>query len=597
MRRLRSTGMKGAFVERYVETEWRTRRMELPTKEEKAQAIIDRLISENVPADEITVSRLRKELGTSLHGHETWTFQMIRKARHRQIARATSSTQQMDEVAGVHPHPVSESAIDTDELDMRDGCGGTVIRRRQLRPDVAEIAWPLLCEAAQSGQYALSTISNKFLGYKLAGEVLGQQVPDVTKADLRAIQAAWLGHKDNVTLSHRIRIKAALTSLFSRLVILSEGRPEIDRREMLLIASWLNLTPNPTPTAQSDVLSADELDAVIKACLTDITEGTHFIMGDVELLSLCTRPTRVRPNASPLIRWGVALMILLMFLTGLRRQSVITLRVGDWVELHPGVFALIWRHGKKREERVAVLPASLASLLDNYAQANRELRETFGTDRLFIFGDKSGYWQAETPVTSVTERTKCFVKRHAITHAGEPITLGSQLARRTYVTRELYEGQSVWALRLQLGHIRLESTLRYGKFDMFEHPAQVGTALDTYGHRTLALWRGPVVLESLDAPERARLLGVCSERDQGVGLCRHESCKKINEGALPPCSLCEYLVTGREFFGAWDAEQARRERGIAQLEGVSGRERLLSDRRQQYALFKSNYERLKGEDV
>jgi hypothetical protein len=169
------------------------------------------------------------------------------------------------------------------------------------------------------------------------------------------------------------------------------------------------------------------------------------------------------------------------------------------------------------------------------------------------------------------------------------------MARRTYVTRELYDGQSIWSLRLQLGHKRLESTLRYGKCDMFEHPAQVGPALDTHGRCALTLWRGPVVLISLDAAEREQLLELRPERDQGLGLCRHGSCKKIDEGPLPPCSMCEHLVTDREFFGAWDAEKVGRESGIVTLEGVPGRERLLSHRRQQYALFMSNYTRLKGE--
>lgn len=590
-RHLQSLGIQEGCVGRYITAEWRSRRMELPTKKEKAQAVVDRLVSENVSPKEITARRVREELGTELALGTAWLIQMIRKAKVQLLAQGESSIHQLHEGVTIVS---SGDGLSVEEMDLRDGCGGGLLRRHILRPDIAEVTWPQLCEEALSGQYAVSTLRRKFCEYKKAGELLGAQVPDVTKATLSRIQAMLIGYKDDVNRWKRIKLKATLIRLFSRLAILSEGRPEIDRREMLLITGWLSLTSHSKPVVSRDVLSADELDAIIKSCLADVKAGKDFIKEGRELLDLSTRQIK-GPNAAPLVRWGVALMVLLMFLTGLRRQSVFNLREGDWAVIHPGMFALIWRHGKKREERVAVLPATLAGLLSDYAQANRELRETFGTDRVFIFGGKGGCWQPKPSLSTMTERLGKFAKRHSITRAGNSITLGSRLARRTFVTRELYEGQSIWALKLQLGHVKLESTLGYGKFDTFEHPTRVGAALDTYGRRTLTLWRGPVFLKSLDAPERERLLGLRLERDQGVGLCRHSNCKKIDEGPLPPCSLCEHLVTGREFFDAWDAEQSRRERGLVQLEGVTGQERLLSHHRQQYALFMSNYERLKGE--
>ncbi len=592
-RRLRSLGGKGVGVARYVDAEWRSRRMKLPTKEEKAREIVDRLISEGVPANEITVLRLRQELGTSLAPMTVWLVQLIRKAKGQLMALGESSTRQLPEGLTTAS---SGGGLGTDELDLRDGSSGGLLRRRDLRPDIAEVVWPLLREDALSGQCAVSTIMSKFLGYRKAGELLGAQIPDVAKATLSGIKTIWVGYKDNGNSRKRSVLKAGLIRLFSGLVILSKAQPEIDRREMLFITGWLSITSNFKRVVTGDVLSADELDALIRACLTDVKEGMDFIAEGRDLLNLSTRQIN-GPNAAPLIRWGVALIILIMFLTGLRRQSVINLKVGDWAEIHPGMFALIWRHGKKHEEHVAVLPTTLAGILNDYAEATRELRNAFGIERLFIVGGTDGYWQMKLPLRSLPRRFGIFVKSHALTRSSKLITINSQIARRTYVTRELYEGQSIWALRLQLGHERLESTLGYGKFDMFEHPAQVGPALDTYGQCALTLWRGPVVLNSLDAAERERLLELRPERDQGVGLCRHGSCKKIDEGPLPPCSMCEHLVTGKEFFGAWDAEKARRESGLVKLEGVPGRESLLSHCRQQYALFTSNYLRLKGESV
>ena len=45
-------------------------------------------------------------------------------------------------------------------------------------------------------------------------------------------------------------------------------------------------------------------------------------------------------------------MILVKAVTGLRRQSVAEIEVGDWAEVYPGVYALAWHHGKQGHEDV-----------------------------------------------------------------------------------------------------------------------------------------------------------------------------------------------------------------------------------------------------
>lgn len=596
LRRLQNLWVHRGVVLEDVAAAWRTRRVELPTKEDKVQAIIDRLIAEGIPADEINSYKLRKELGTGFDVQADWVVRLVRKAKRHQLKQAKSLTRQLHAGATAMSSSTPGSRLYAEELDLRYDCDSQLLRRALLRPDIAEVAWPLLYEAALSGRNAPSTITQWFRWFRAVGELFGEQIPDATKATLRKIQAMWVGGKDKWKPWKRDAIKTILLKLFNQLVILAEDHPGIDRREMLLISGWLSLTSHSKKVMPGDVLSADELDAVISACLADVKGGMDFISEGPELLSLGTKPA-VGPNAAPLVRWGIALMILIMLLTGLRRQSVIRIKVGDWVALHPNMFALVWRHGKKREEHAAVLPATLAGLLDDYARANHELRNAFGTEWVFILASKDGYWQAEPIPNAMSNYLRRFVKRHSTTRAGKLVKLTSQITRRTFVTRGLYEGQSIWALRLQLGHRSLTTTMRYGKFDVFEHPAQVGPALDIHGLRALSLWRGPVVLNDLGAAEREQLLALRPERDQGVGLCRHGSCKKIDEGPLPPCSLCEHLVTGREFFGAWDVEQARRESGLVKLEGMSEMERTLSHRRQQYALFMSNYARLKGESA
>src|SRR5438874_3043606 len=78
--------------------------------------------------------------------------------------------------------------------------------------------------------------------------------------------------------------------------------------------------------------------------------------------------------------------------------------------------------------------------------------------------------------------------------------------RRTFTTRALYEGQSLEALRSQLGHTTIMSTLLYSKLDLFEHPGQVRAPLDLYGRHALTLWKTPLLLDELPPEERVRLL-------------------------------------------------------------------------------------------
>jgi hypothetical protein len=166
--------------------------------------------------------------------------------------------------------------------------------------------------------------------------------------------------------------------------------------------------------------------------------------------------------------------------------------------------------------------------------------------------------------------------------------------RRTYATRELYRGRNLWALRFQLGHEDIKTTLGYIKFDRYEHPAEVRDALDRHGRNILALWKKPLLLQNLDSEERTALLRLRNEREQDVGLCRHEHCLKAAAGNPPPCSLCEHLVTGPEFFIAWDNELDRRERGIEELRTEYGSDHTVTQLSYQLEQFKANYAYLKG---
>lgn len=591
-RRLGSTGITRELVTRYGGHDWQRRRMDIPSTREKVLAAINRLLSQGVSVGAITLPRACEEAGTK-HQQCPWYREMLRTAWQQWQEQGKGAQQQPEDVKAIRS---TEGKFDqvADELDLRRG-GGRLLRLVLLRPDIAKVAWPTLCEAAMDGQLADSTVSNYFSGYRFAGEVLGERVPDISKASLKGVRAAWLVYEAEVKPLRRALARAALIRLFSQLAAPVEGQSVIDCREMLLIAAWMSLTAHVRREEPcTDHLSDSELDAVIAACLADIKAGEVFLEGEPDLFKLSTRSV-AKNNALPIVRWGIALMMLAILLTGLRRQSVFNIRIGDWAELHPGLCALVWRHDKKREERVAVLPTTLARLFNRYAERTQKLRQALNTHCLFLFGTANGHWSPRLPGRSLFGKLKNLVQRHGLSRDGQPLKLNCLIFRRTFVTRELYDGRSLWALQLQLGHRYLETTKIYAKFDVYEHSALVGPALDDHGRRSLTLWHGPVVLDSLDPRERARLLELRTERDQEVGFCRHASCKKIDDGSLPPCSLCEHLVSGREFFGAWDAEQRRREHGLARLESVPGRESELANRRREYALFAANYTRLKRE--
>jgi hypothetical protein len=308
-----------------------------------------------------------------------------------------------------------------------------------------------------------------------------------------------------------------------------------------------------------------------------------------DLLSLSgrDRPQERTESVRAVIYWAVALMILIMTCTGLRRQSILSLEVEDWMELRSGVCGLIWRHWKKGEEHLAVISPMITHLLQQYVDTTAELRSALQTRKVFLNSNVRGLWEHMTPA-AFENRLREFAIRHHLLRDGAPLALGSTIFRRTFTTRALYEGQSLEAIRSQLGHTTIMSTLLYSKLDLFEHPAQVRAPLDLYGRHALTLWRSPLLLETLPPEERASLLKEETARHQEVGLCRHDRCVQLAHGSPPPCSLCEHLVTGKTFLPAWYAERQAREQLLEQLVVTPGAEVLYAQLKGQFDQFKRN---------
>jgi hypothetical protein len=287
-------------------------------------------------------------------------------------------------------------------------------------------------------------------------------------------------------------------------------------------------------------------------------------------------------------------MIFIGAFTGLRRQSVMWLATDDLLEVRAGLFALAWRHAKTNGERACVLPAPLARHLRFYIRRTQRLREELGTGRVFLKGSRNGDWATYDYFSPLSKLYEDFTRRHRIERGGVPVRINNTVLRRTYTTRELYEGRSIWALRAQLGHAGPYTTQLYAKLDRYEHPARVREALDDYGRKALALWNSPLILDDLEEGERAELLGAAGARHQGIGLCRHDRCVKLLNGGPVPCSTCEHLVTGPEFLSEWEGERLRREREIAQLEKESASRHILAQKSAEFKQFMANLAYVRG---
>lgn len=591
---LRDSIVQQSTFIRLAGEEWRRRRMLIPTQREKILACIKDTVASRIPLEEMTGGLIFRKLGiTDWQRKKPWFWEPF-VAGHLELQKYHASSQKAPPPDGVMALSLPGGRwvdLDEDIWDLRPQVS-ILLKRSLLRSDIAEIAWPLLKNDLIKGRLAYSTIGGHFIYYRWAGELLGSVVPDVRVATLRSVQRAWLQADP---LPNKLRgARYALKRIFAYLCSPEAGEAGAKTKDLLQIAAWLHTAATVRmESPDQSFLSSEETDAIIAGCLADIKAGLDYADTRPDLLSSSTR-LKAAAESYLLDHWATALMILLMLFVGLRRQSVERLKIGDWSELRPSLFALFWSHGKKREAKVAVLATSMALLIDQYVQNTAAVRRAWGIQEVFLSRGITGCWQGPSHFKLLSQ-VKAFIERHRKNIAGIPARINCQILRRTYVTRELYHGRSIWALRLQLGHTDLRSTRSYAKFDLFEHPAQVSEALDEYGRQSLTLWHHPHMLADLEPAERERLLGLKEEHDQEVGFCRSDLCRKALAGNPPPCSLCENLATGPEFAEAWEDERKAREIEIERLGSTPGADHLLAEKKYQYEMFRANFDYVKGQ--
>src|SRR5260370_31473537 len=158
----------------------------------------------------------------------------------------------------------------------------------------------------------------------------------------------------------------------------------------------------PIDRSNAEFLSEEELNEILTCCLVDIKAGSAFTENRPDLPKLSSRQSS-EDGATCVVQWTVALMILLMAFTGLRRQSVLLLEVEDWVEIRAGLFVLAWHHSKKSEAHLAVLPAAIGQQLQLYVSRTEVVRTALKTKRVFLNGNNIGFWE-HAPIPGFARR-------------------------------------------------------------------------------------------------------------------------------------------------------------------------------------------------
>jgi integrase len=581
-------GLDYSTFHRVAGDEWRERAATLPTGREKILAALDEMVAANTSVEQLTVRAIIKKAGVE-PGYGTWLSEPLRAAR-------LNLAKQQGVLAPESPiklYPGGYTDLDSNEWRLEPGQG--YLRRDKIRPDVAGIAWPRLCEELRASDVAPGTVRRHYREFINAGELLGSEVPDIRAVKLEAVQRAWLAYEGS--RSKRAGARHALIQLLLSLTEEAKRTSPSYAKELLGIAYWLRVTVKvPADRNDKDFLMKEELNSLIFCCLTDIKDGIDFTSGNPDLLRMSTRPDF--PNgASAVTRWTTALMVLVMALTGLRLRSVLRLKVNDWMQLRSELTVIAWEHSKKREEGIVITPALIIRLLELYVSRTARVREALGTNRVFLTGDVKGDWTIFTRRDSLSKRLSNFVKSHNLTRGGVPIALTTTMLRRTYATHELYKGRSPTFIMAQLGHKYAVTTSKYMQFDRFEHPAQVRTPLDDYGTRVLNLWNTPIVLEGPDSAELVAMFRGDYAADGGGPSTNQAQGTPSRLPDTLPCSTCEKLVSGSDFSDEWESERARREQEIQLLKGDPESPPLPSHLRDGHVVFMTNYARIKGESA
>jgi integrase len=564
-------------------SQYYARRQALPNSEQRILQAIERLVEAKIPPQDYNWERVWAEAGVNSSkfynkvvrafgdGHETLTRYHEQQQQQR-IPNATYTS-------------IQGNLINVDEPAWYLAPLGETIRRDRLRSDIATIAWPMLREEALTPSTRAATLFAHHQGCRSVAKLFGDTIPDIHTLTLATLQQAWAHSEASIQTLQRAR--TMLVRMLETLITQNTADTARNVQEYALGLHWLQTIRLNETASDKTYLSEEEFDKVINCCLEDIMQGLAYMQHSGSAGGQVTADFHTQ-HPEPMFHWGIGIIILIMAFTGLRRQSITRLTTEDIAQIGPQVFALTWRHGKPNKQRTAIIPALVAEYLQQYIHATEPVRTHLSTQQIFFARNPLKRW-AQMTVARLDYACGVFDSRHALARDGAPLRLGSTILRRTYVTRALYELPNIAALQAQLGHNDASTTLAYAQHEQFEHPDQVDGALDAFGRKVLARWYKPHLLNDLPDTERKALLADRIAHEQDVGMCRHNCCVKLSEDHLPPCSLCEHLVSGPEYLAAWEHEKVLREQQLERLAKTPGAELLLAQMKGQYDRFLANY--------
>jgi site-specific recombinase XerD len=153
----------------------------------------------------------------------------------------------------------------------------------------------------------------------------------------------------------------------------------------------------------------------------------------------------IQGAGSPLHR----IWLLLLYATGLRREELVRLKVGD---IDSDRMLIRIRQGKGKKDRDVMLsPRLLEELRDYWRSANPK-------PKTYLFPGKGPHQSAEVPIDSrsIFNAVRQAAKRAGIDKHVHPHTL-----RHCFATHLLESGADLPTIQLLLGHADLKTTCRY----------------------------------------------------------------------------------------------------------------------------------------
>jgi integrase/recombinase XerD len=141
--------------------------------------------------------------------------------------------------------------------------------------------------------------------------------------------------------------------------------------------------------------------------------------------------------------------LLILYATGLRREELVCLKVGD---IDSGRMVIHVRQGKGRKDRDVMLsPRLLQELRDYWRSANPK-------PKTYLFPGKGPHAGVDVPVTS---KSVWDAVQQAATRAGLDKNAHPHTLRHCFATHLLESGADLRTIQLLLGHADLKTTSRY----------------------------------------------------------------------------------------------------------------------------------------